>query len=217
MKKALYIFSGLGADERVFRKLDFSAYAVTHIKWITPLKNESLAEYAKRISTQIKTEKPLIIGLSFGGIMAVEISKIIVPEKIIIIASVKTKYEIPWYFRFLGKLGVANLLPNKLLKSSNFATNWLFGTGGKADKKILKQILQDTDPVFLKWALNRIPRWENETKPKNLVHIHGNADKILPIRFAKPDLVIENGGHLMTLNKAEALNEIILNELNENH
>lgn len=214
MTKALYIFSGLGADERVFRKLNFDGFAVTHIKWITPLKKENITDYASRIIEQIKTEKPLIIGLSFGGIMAVEVSKLIETEKIIIIASAKTKFEIPFYFRFFGKLGLAKILPISLLKSSNFISNWLFGTTGKADKKLLKQILIDTDPIFLKWALNVIPNWKNETAPKNAFHIHGNKDKILPISFVKPNFVIENGGHLMTLNKAEVMNKIILKELN---
>lgn len=214
MKKALYILSGLGADERVFRKLDFSTFSVIHIKWIIPVKHETIEHYATRILAQIKTENPLIIGLSFGGIMATEIAKQIKTEKIILIASAKTKFEIPFYFRFLGALGFHKILPTSLLKSSNFITNWFFGTGNKVDKKLLKQILKDTDPTFLKWALAKVATWKNKIPANNVFHIHGDNDKILPLAFVKPNFIIENGGHLMTLNKADVLNKIIYKELN---
>ena len=37
MAKNIYIISGLGVDERVFQKLDFSDYTTTYIKWILPV------------------------------------------------------------------------------------------------------------------------------------------------------------------------------------
>lgn len=213
MKKTLYIFSGLGADERVFKRLDFSAFSVIHIKWIVPVINETIEQYTFRILAQITTENPLIIGLSFGGIMASEVAKQIKTEKIILIASAKTKFEIPFYFRFFGMLGLHKFLPTNLLKSSNFITNWFFGTGNKVEKKLLKQILRDTDPLFLKWALDKVATWKNKIPADNIFQIHGDSDKILPLAFVKPNSIIENGGHLMTLNKADVLNKIIQQEL----
>lgn len=72
----IYIFSGLGVDKRVFDNIDFGTKSPEFIDWISPLKNESLAEYSKRISENMKSEKPILIGPSFGGIVATEISKI---------------------------------------------------------------------------------------------------------------------------------------------
>ena len=45
------------------------------------------------------------------------------------------------------------------------------------------------------------------------MHIHGSADRILPIKYAKANIVIENGGHFMTLNKAKEVSEILREEL----
>ena len=73
----------------------------------------------------------------------------------------------------------------------------------------MKTILQDTDPVFLKWAIDKVARWENTILLKNIVHIHGTNDKILPYRFVKCDLTVQDGGHFMTLNKAEELTSIL--------
>ncbi|WP_260129909.1 hypothetical protein [Elizabethkingia anophelis] len=71
----VYIFSGLGVDERVFDQINFEGLDVEFIDWIKPLKKESLSEYAKRISSELTADNPTLIGLSFGGILAVEISK----------------------------------------------------------------------------------------------------------------------------------------------
>lgn len=213
MKNQLYIISGLGADERVFQNLEFPEREIIFLKWIVPLQDETIEDYATRLLEQILTKKPVIIGLSFGGMIAIEIAKQIETEKIILIASAKSKYELPSYYRIAGNFGIHKLIPSSLLKKSNFITNWLFGAESNFDKNILKQILIETDPVFLIWAIDKIVYWSNKTVPMNLIHIHGNCDRIIPIRFVKPHLIINNGGHLMTLNKSEELNKALLKHL----
>jgi pimeloyl-ACP methyl ester carboxylesterase len=207
--KEIYLLSGLGADHRVLQDLDFSGYKTTYIKWTQPLENEHIEGYTNRLLKQIKTENPIIIGLSFGGIIAVEIGKLIDTENIILIASAKTKYEIPFYYRFAGSLGLHKLLPVSLMKKPNFISNWLFGTESAKDKTLLANILQDTDPVFLKWAIDKIVNWQSEIIPPNLKHIHGTADRILPYRFVSADVRINGGGHFMTTNKVEELSREI--------
>jgi len=194
LKKELYIFSGLGADERVFQRLDFSDFTTTFIKWIVPHDKETIENYASRLLDQITTTKPILIGLSFGGLIAVEVAKQIDTEKVILIASAKTKNEIPFYYRLAGQLGLHKLLPTRLLKSSNFITNWFFGTNSTFDKQLLKQILNDTNPTFLKWAIDKVTKWTNITQTKNIFHIHGTSDKILPLTFANCNVKITNGG-----------------------
>ncbi len=114
MTKELYIFSGLGADERVFQRLDFPGFSTTFIKWIVPQDKETIENYATRLLDQITTTNPTLIGLSFGGLIAVEVAKQIDTEKVILIASAKTKKEIPFYYRFAGQLGLQKLLPTRL-------------------------------------------------------------------------------------------------------
>jgi hypothetical protein len=207
----LYIFSGLGADKRVFKYLDFSKYNATFIDWIHPIYNESTEDYAKRLTKQITSEKPILIGLSFGGIMAVEVGKIIESKKIILIASAKNKSEIPFYYRLAGFLNLHKLIPTKLMKSSNFLSFWLFGINSKKNKILLTEILKDTDESFLTWAIDKIVNWKNTYNHKNLKHIHGTKDKILPIQFVKSDMKIVDGGHFMTIDKFEELNIVLEN------
>ncbi len=205
----IYIFSGLGADERVFQNLDFTGFPVTHIKWITPAPGMPVQVFASRIIGQITAPKPILIGLSFGGIIAIQVAKKIRTEKVIIISSVKNRSEIPWYYKMAGKLRLHRLLPPALLKMSNSLTNRMFGADSAADKTLLKAILQDTDPILLRWAINTIVTWANTTTLPNLTHIHGTADMILPYKFVKCDYSINAGGHLMVLNKAEEMSAIL--------
>lgn len=210
--KEIYFLSGLGADKRVFKSIILPSYKVNHIEWILPLTNESIEGYSKRLVSQINSSHPILLGLSFGGMMAVEISKHIEIEKIILISSAKTKKEIPFYFRWIGFLRINKILSAEFLKKSNPLTNWFFGVSSSEDKRLLKDILKETDPIFLKWAIDKIVNWSNAEIFKNRMHIHGSADKILPIQFVKYDFKIEGGGHLMILNKAGEINKI-LNDL----
>jgi hypothetical protein len=89
-----------------------------------------------------------------------------------------------------------------LLKQPNFISNWAFGAVSAADKALLAAILKDTDAHFLKWAINAIVHWQNTIALENLYHIHGTADRVLPIRFVNCNYSITGGGHFMTVNKA---------------
>ena len=209
MTKNIYIFSGLGADERMFQKIDFRNHSVTYIRWILPNKNESIENYVKRLLLQISTEQPILIGLSFGGMIAIEVAKQIKTEKVILMASAKTKNEIPFYYRFLGSVGLNKILPTSLLKHSNFFINWVFGAKANSEKQLLKSILDETNPEFLIWAIGKIVAWENITSVNNVFHIHGRSDRILPYRFVTCGYVVKNGGHFMTLSNAGEVSEII--------
>lgn len=207
--KKLYIFSGLGADERIFRFLDLSGYDVSFIKWITPLKKEPIESYAKRLIEQITTPRPILIGLSFGGMMAIEVGKIIDTEKIIIISSAQTGRSLPFLYRMAGALNLHKLVPHKIFQHPNFLFNWLFSAKTEREKKLLAEILPDTDLSFIKWAVNAILHWKNETKHPHLVHIHGDADRLLPARKGSYDVNVIGGGHLMIASKADEMSRVL--------
>lgn len=209
LQKEIYIISGLGADERVLEKLSYGEYIPTYIHWIKPLVGEKLGGYIKRLSSQIRASNPIIVGLSFGGIVAVELSKLYPSSKLILLASAKTKYEIPYYLRMAAVLRLHKLLPSKIFSNSNKITEWLFGIKQKEEKKLLKNILEETDIDFMAWAIDQILSWKNTIVPFNFYHIHGDTDRILPLRFINCNYIIKNGGHFMTMNKYEEINQIL--------
>ena len=213
LKPTIYIISGLGADKRMFQNFSFEGYNVIHIDWIFPLENENLQNYALRISENIKDENAILIGLSFGGILSVEISKIKKIKKVFLLSSAKTKFEIPFYYRVLGKLNLLRIIPSSILKRLNSLTYLVFGAKTNFEKNLLKDIIKNTDKHFLKWALHQIMNWKNENYSENIVHIQGDSDLILPHNFIKYDYLIKGGTHFMTLNQSKEIETIIIENL----
>ena len=208
--KNIYCISGLGADERVFQKLELQGYQPIHIRWLEPDDRENIADYARRLTAQIKSEKPILVGLSFGGIMAIEIAKQIDIEKVILISSTKDCHEIPFYFKMFRWLPIYLLLPARLiLWLGKLLASWFFSLETVAERKLFKAILFDTNARFLKWAIHQVVIWKNELIPENIYHIHGEGDRIFPFQFVREDFSVENGGHFMIMNRAELISNLI--------
>jgi esterase/lipase len=205
--KDVYLLSGLGADRRVFAHIDLTGYRVNHVEWIEPFLRETIAGYAERLLSQITASKPILIGVSFGGIMSIEIGKLIETEKMILISSAKTESDIPLYYKMVGRLGLYKLMPASLLMNVSEITYWFFGVKTETEKKLLKQIITETDAKFLKWAIDKVINWKNRIRLENVILIHGTADKILPMK--KADYKIQEGGHLMIVSNATELTTLI--------
>ena len=207
----LYFISGLAADEKVFRKLTLSPiFSIHYINWIQPGKRESIKNYAHRLTESIDRSKPFIlIGLSFGGMIAIEMNRFIHPVKTIIISSAATSAQLPWYIRCLRFLPLYKLMPRQLMVKPNRALYRFIGIKTNEEKRLMNQLLADTDTELLKWSIHAITKWQNKTVIKNLVHIHGDADKLLPIKFTQAGYKIKGGEHFMIYTKAEEISELL--------
>ena len=197
----------------MFQNYSFESFNVIHVDWISPLEKETLQNYALRISESLTDENAILIGLSFGGILSIEISKIRKFKKIFLLSSAKTKSEIPFYYKVLGKLNLLEIIPVSFLKSVNFLTHFVFGAKTNSEKNLLKDIVKNTESSFMKWALHQIINWKNKDFDANIVHIQGNRDLILPHYFVKFDYLIDGGTHFMTLNQSKKIEQIILDNL----
>ncbi len=211
----VYFISGLGADRRAFDKLLLNESYTRHfLDWLEPLENETLKDYARRMAAPIDKSKPFIlIGLSFGGIVAVEISKCYPAEKIFMISSVSHRSELPWYLKAMGKARIHHLGTVEKLKQDPNILYWFFGVTSTRMRNYLTEMMHKTSSSYLRWSMDQIVNWQQEKKPENLIHLHGDADKLFPIRFCKPDYIISKGGHFMVVTHARQINEIILKEL----
>ncbi len=208
--KPIYFISGLGADERIFQWLRYDGFRPVHIHWVRPEKKESIESYAGRLSTQITDKDPIIVGLSFGGMIAVELAKQIKTEKVVLLSSVKKRSEVPYYYKLFRAFPIHRIFPFKSVLWAVYGiAYWLFSPEGTDERALLKIVLQETDPHFLKWALHKVVVWKNDEVPENLVHIHGMRDRIFPFCFVFPDYTVENCGHLMVMNRAEEISNLL--------
>lgn len=206
----VYLISGLGADSRAFSQLRFPGNIdPVFLEWIEPLDEEDLTSYSRRLAQGIDVSQPFsLIGLSMGGMVAIEMSKFLKPEKVIIISSVPSNACFPKRLKFAGKLKAFQLIPVSWLKSGSMVKRIFFGETPAA-KKLIKDMIRDSDPRFIKWALKAISLWQNSSVPPSLIHIHGEKDEIFPIRYCKPDFVISGGAHLMIVTQAKEISKIL--------
>jgi len=175
----VYFISGLGADKRSFSFLDLSFCNPVFIDWIQPQGNESLLSYALRLREQITELHPTIVGVSFGGMLVTEMAKADPHIKAIIISSNKTANEFPSIYRTGKYLPVYKWVSPTLLKRTALFRSLFFGPKGKKQKETFRQILNDSDTRFTKWAIHSILCWNNNVVPENVIHFHGNSNKLL--------------------------------------
>ena len=204
----VYFISGLAADGRVFQFIDLpEGYTKNYINWIPPQKAESLKGYALRLTEQINHEQPFIlVGLSMGGMLASEIAKLFPPKITILISSVPASSQLPGYYKYVNRFKLYRLVPTKILKSISVAKR-IFSTETHQAKKVLVEVIKESDPKFIRWAIQAILEWENETIPNPIKHIHGTKDGILPFKNTHPSHAILDGTHLMLMSRVKELND----------
>jgi pimeloyl-ACP methyl ester carboxylesterase len=204
-----YFISGLGADKKAFYKLNLPAgYEPVYLDWITPYQHESLKEYAARFSELIREGDFVLIGLSLGGMIASEIARLKSPRKLILLSSISVSDEMPWYFRVGGKIGVQKAIPVFVYKNMT-VLNLFMGAGSRSDKAMLLSFVKKTDASFIRWAVNAILGWNQRERLSDIVHIHGDKDRLLPVRFIRASHTVKEGRHLMVLTKAAEINRIL--------
>ena len=206
----VYAIGGLGADERVFSRITLDDECRV-LPWLLPDENERFESYALRMCGLI--DQFVLLGVSFGGMLAVEMSKIISPSHVILISSSATRSEVPLIYRVVGWSGLLWIIPHQFLRIPLPVAYWLFGVRDRQSRRLLREIMEDTNLVFLKWAMLRIVTWSSMTLPASLTRIHGDRDRVLP-RGTHPDTVcISGGGHFMIVDCAtrisEELNQIV--------
>ncbi|MEO6523354.1 MAG: alpha/beta hydrolase [Mucilaginibacter sp.] len=212
----LFLISGLGADERLFKNLDLSGFEVVPVTWIEPEKQDTLTTYATKLIYQFGIEAGAsIIGVSLGGMLTVEIAKQVQLQHAIIISSIKSKTEAPWYFAFFRNVPVYKLLSGGFVQKMGPIVRPLFGkfTGSK-ETPMFFSMLKNSNPIFLKWAMGAALHWNGEPAPYKINHIVGDTDLIFNHKLISNAIVIPKGDHVMVYSRAKEISPIIRNILN---
>jgi esterase/lipase len=213
MKKIpIYFMPGLAAGPEIFKNLELNTEKFTfhYLKWIKPIAvAERIDNYAFRLSKEIKEENPVLIGVSFGGIMVQELAKFVNPKKVIIISSVKSPTELPGRFKFARFTKIYKLFPIKVIENFEDYTKYFLGKSLQKKAALYKKYLYVRSKESLKWSIYNIIKWEQIKPIENIIHIHGSADMVFPIKNIKNAIEIKNGTHVMILTKAKEISKII--------
>jgi pimeloyl-ACP methyl ester carboxylesterase len=213
MSQIIYCISGLGADEKIFTNLKLEGYELKHIPWLRPNKNETLKEYAKRMAKSIQHDSPVLLGVSFGGMIGIEIARQIPLQKLIIISSIKSADELPQWMKLAGTLQLNKLVPIRSYDFMERIDNDRLGASTQEERDMVRNYRKSADPVYLTWAVHQVLNWKNNWQPDHIIHIHGDKDKIFPVKKIKTGHIIKGGTHFMVYNRAAEISELITKEL----
>jgi pimeloyl-ACP methyl ester carboxylesterase len=224
--RRLFLFSGLGADERVFSflRLKMDESCIHHIRWIKPSHpNEALEDYATRlidkynISSEGDHDAPLLLGVSFGGIVAQEVAKQLPYSRTCLLSSLSCSTDLPFWYRLNSYLNLHHWLPLEQMKRFHFLAAPLFGIQSAQEKEIFKNIALDTDIEFARWAVDRILLWNQPERLTSILQLHGDSDLILPYCSNLESHTIKGGTHLMVMSKAETISSFLNDHFLSSH
>ncbi len=209
--KKLYMIPGQGSDTRLFKHLVIEGYDTVGINYVIPEKNEGMNDLARRMASEIDTtESFALLGVSLGGMLAMEMCSFMNPDKIILISSAKNENEIPKMYRMFRKLPINKIIGGNFLKFCTVLFQPIYEPLGKEDQILWRTMFKEKDPKFMKRASDCIINWEGYANEGiDILHIHGSKDRTLPIKNIGEHERIENGTHIMTLTEAEKISELV--------
>ncbi|MFV8466667.1 alpha/beta hydrolase family protein [Flavobacterium sp. LB1P62] len=220
-KIPVYLMPGLAASTAIFERIALpeDVFETHLLEWEIPLDNESLMDYTKRIAQKIKHKNPVLIGVSFGGILVQEMAKYVDARKVIVISSVRSNLEFPRRLKIAKTTKAYKLIPMSLIANIESLAKFSFGEKVNQRLKLYEKFLSVRDIRYLNWAVEQVILWDRTVVDENVIHIHGDMDDVFPIKNIKNCVVVKGGTHIMILNKYKWLNEnlpsIILETKNE--
>jgi pimeloyl-ACP methyl ester carboxylesterase len=196
----IYAISGLGANEKVFENLILPPnHELVFIPWILPLENESLEDYTFRMAENIdKKEDFILLGLSFGGILAQEVARIKPPKKLLLFSTVKSDQEKPLWIRLNKYLKLYKHFPYSWLNESPIIDTFSrFMQFLNPKRPSLSEMYTMRNSIYTRWAFEQIAHWDpKDSLNCELVHFHGRYDFVFPIWNIKGATKVYSAGHL---------------------
>jgi pimeloyl-ACP methyl ester carboxylesterase len=193
----ILLIPGMTAEYPVFSRLAPLLPAARIISFVAPQRAESLRSYARRMASGLSGDC-FLVGVSFGGIVALEMAQFVQPRGCVLISSVRGPHQLPPWFRALRFIGArryervlrllgkaAELAPDRLRTASTLRATKLAGDKG----------------AWHRWATASVLDWQPESESSlcPVWQIHGDADTTFPIRYVEPDVVIRGGPHTLPI------------------
>ncbi len=209
---------GMAANSSIFDgiRLPHDFFEVHKLDWFLPHKSDTLVNYAQKMVKNVQHPNPVLIGVSFGGLLVQEMAKIIPTQKVIVISSVKCKKELPKKMIFAKYTKAHKLLPTGLVNNVELLAKYAFGEAVNKRLELYEKYLSVRDKNYIDWAIDNMVNWSQTAPLPNTVHIQGELDSVFPISNIPDCIRVKNGKHAMIIHRAKWFNEhlpaIILEE-----
>ncbi len=207
-KSHIYFVPGMAANSKIFEhiQLDTTKYECHFLAWKIPVsKVESIEAYAQRMCDEITHKNPILIGVSFGGLIVQEMSKLIACDKMILISSVKSNLEFPKRLKFALLSKAYKLFPATFIENLDSYVDYFLGDYQQKKIEAYKKYMSVRNAVYLHWAIYTLLHWKQTNTLQNISHIHGTNDSVFPSKHISNFIAIEGGTHAMILTKGKRI------------
>ena len=128
-------------------------------------------------------------------------------SKLIIVSSVKSKTELPRRMKLSRKLKLYKIIPTRLIKDIEFLAKYAFGETIKSRVALYEKYLSMNDSRYLKWAVKEMVCWDQKEVMPGVIHIHGDSDRVFPVKYIKNPILVSGGSHIMVITKHRWFNK----------
>jgi pimeloyl-ACP methyl ester carboxylesterase len=209
-KIPVYFVPGMAASPLIFEyiKLPEDRFEMFFLEWMIPNDGETLKQYSARMAEGIKHDNPVLIGVSLGGLVVQEMADVIRTRKVIIISSAKCNKEFPRRMKFAKLTKIYKTFPTRMIQNVD-AVRKLFPGNNVLNRRLdlYEKYLAVRDKKYLDWAFKVVIEWDREVPNPDVIHIHGDADGVFPVRYIKNYVPVKGGTHIMIINRFSWMNE----------
>lgn len=199
----LLLFTGMTPNAGTFRHQVDSLPNAKVVEWLAPEPDETLTAYSDRMASHLADEEPAYLaGLSFGGIVALEVACRIKVAGCFLISSIRSPSELPPRLKMFRSLrhvsaehvfksvgAIADAIP-RFLRTRSIAR--------------LSKFAHD-EGRWHRWSTAAVLGWAPHSAIELVLvlRIHGDSDRTFPARYLNADVIVRQGGHELPLTHPE--------------
>lgn len=204
---SILLFPGMGVDQRMYAELMTLVPGITVAPWNEPTA-PSIPDYARTYLPLVEKLRPDVIGgASFGGMVALEIARVIKPKQVILIGGCRNRKSVQGMLRFSARY--ARFIPRFLLRprlGMYKALYWYYSVRDPAHRAAFTAMIRETSPSFLQWACEAVSRWDGVDRLDcPIAQIHGGIDHLMPAKYAQADEIVPEAGHMIAMTHPKAV------------
>jgi pimeloyl-ACP methyl ester carboxylesterase len=213
----LILYTGLGVSRELLQRQRTLPVALEMPAWIDPLPGEPLASYARRMASDVPPGGPVFLGgVSFGAMVALEVARHVRGVAgVFLLAGALDGSAISPLLQPAARL--ARFIPLALgapILSMSPLVYPLLGVTRRLDRRALDRVLPQASPALFRWGAWAAATWEPAPFPRvRIHHIHGGADRIIPVHRVRSDVIVSGAGHLLNLTHARVVNAFIMSRI----
>ncbi|MEK6702376.1 MAG: alpha/beta hydrolase [Planctomycetota bacterium] len=215
-QSTVVLFPGMGADARMFDGLREEFPRLVVPDWPDVDDRPSLRAFAGRVAERLSaaglaSPEMVLGGASFGGMVALEVAKIVKPRAVVLIGSCRHPSAIPRRLAWLEWL--CRPIPTSLLDHLKFlgrAGDHGLGPMDDSHRRLLAEMMRDVPMRFVAWSSRAIFEWPGCPDPGvSVLHVHGRLDGMILSSRVVPDVWIDGAGHVPSMTHPADVGAII--------